>query len=210
MLIKDNSNLNDVTFFNWETTFDATVLIDDCIYPNTYNVNLSFLPKSTDIQLQNNSFDRLKYLFGNLCENSLIINPETKLQAVFFQMPINKVLLPGKPYDQLFWYVLYHKMIAISGKYLHIGHLTVDSKLGDNVQYSVDEKTINNITLPDENWISPVITQPWWDRNDTATFDQVLGEKEFWTGPKSWRDLGYGSDAPKKSFNPTILDGGRD
>jgi hypothetical protein len=125
-------------------------------------------------------------------------------------MPINKLLIPGSPYDQLLGIVLHRKIVSIVGDFFEIGELTVDSKLGDNVQYSVDEKTINNITLPDENWISPVITQPWWDRNDTATFDQVLGEKEFWTGPKGWRDLGYGSDAPKKSFNPTILDGGRD
>lgn len=210
MLINDNDNFQDVTFFNWETTFDATVLIDDCIYPNTYNVGLSFLPKSSDIKLQNNSFDRLKYLFTRLCENAVIINPETKLQPIFFQMPVNKILIPGNPYDQLLCCVLYHKMIAISGKYLHLGHLTLDSKLGDNVQYSIDEKTINNINLPDNEWISPVITKPWWKRNDTATFDQVLGEKEFWGGPSTWRDLGYGSDAPKKEFNPTILDGGRD
>ena len=208
MLINDN--LEDVTFFNWSTEFDATVLIDDCVYPNRYNISLSFLPKSTDVKLQNNSFDRLKYLFGTLCENSVIINPQSNLQSVFFRMPINKILIPGNPYDQLLCYVLYHKMIAISGKYLHIGHLSVDSKLGDSVQYSVDDKTVNNIKLPKEDWISPIIPQPWWNRNDTATFDQVLGEKEFWGGTSTWRDLGYGSDAPKKKFNPTILDGGRD
>ena len=86
----------------------------------------------------------------------------------------------------------------------------LQSSQGDSVQYSVDDKTVNNIKLPKEDWISPVIPQPWWNRNDTATFDQVLGEKEFWGGTSTWRDLGYGSDAPKKKFNPTILDGGRD
>ena len=51
--------------------------------------------------------------------------------------------------------------------------------------------------------------ESWWDRNDTATFDQRLDAKTIWVGARSWRELGYGSDAPKKPFNPTIINGGK-
>jgi len=196
-------------FFSWETEFDAIVIVDDVVYPNNYHIKLTFLPKVTDIKLQNNSFDRVKYLFEKLCENSVILKPKSNLESVFFKMPVNKILLPGDAHDQLLGIALYNKCVAIAGKYLHIGQLMVDSKLGDNVQYTVDSDSYENTRLQTDAWNTNVISQPWWDRNDTATFDQVLGEKEYWQGAKTWRELGYGSNAPKKEFNPTIVDGGR-
>lgn len=200
-----------INYFHWETTFDATVLIDDIVYPNNYNVKVSFIPKTSDIKLQNNSFDRLKYLLNKLCENSVIISPKSSLQSVFFKMPVNKILLPGNPYDQLLGICLFHKICSISGKYIHFDNLIIDSKLGDSVQYTVDENSYENYNLPKtDTWISNVISEPWWFRNDTATFDQVISDSEYWTGAHTWRELGYGSNAEQKStFNPTIIDGGR-
>lgn len=209
MLTNDSDQDQVVNFFHWETDFDGIVLIDDTIYPNTYNVKISFLPKTSEIKLQNNSFERIKYFFHKICENSIILQPGVPLESTFFKMPVNKILLPGNPYDQLLGITCFHKLKAIAGKYLHIGQLTVDSKLGDNVQYTVDSDSYENINLQHDAWVDKIIPEPWWDRNDTASFDQVLGPKEYWQGAKSWRELGYGSNAPQKTFNPTIIDGGR-
>lgn len=209
-MLTNNSDKDLVAnFFSWETQFDSIVAIDDIVYPNTYNVKISFLPKITDIKLQNNSFERIKYLFHKLCENSVILQPKSSLENVFFKMPVNKILLPGNPYDQLLAITLFHKCKAISGKYIHFGQITLDSKLGDNVQYTVDTDSYENSSLNTDEWNKTIIEKPWWERNDTATFDQVIGEDKYWQGAKSWRDLGYGSNAPKKEFKPTILDGGR-
>jgi len=207
-----NSNDNDriLNFFNWETEFDASLVIDGCIYPNNYTVKLSFLPRVTEVKLQNNSFDRIKYLFNVLCNNAVITSPDDQFQSVWFKMPVNKILLPGNPYDQLFARCLYKKMVSISGEYLHIGQLTLDSRLGDNVQYTIDSEIYDDGILEKATWIDDICKDPWWNRNDTATFDQKLDGKTFWQGTHSWRDLGYGSDAPKKPFNPTIINGGKD
>jgi hypothetical protein len=207
----ENNDDKIINCFHWESTFDATVVIDDCVYPNNYNVKVSFIPKVSDIKLQNNSFERIKYILNNICENSVIISPKSNLQSVFFKMPINKVLVPGDPYDQLLGICLYHKFNSIAGKFIHFESLTVDSKLGDNVQYTVDDGSYENRNLPsNDKWISDVIKEAWWYRNDTATFDQVTGENSHWCGAKTWRELGYGSDAKQRSFNPTVIDGGRD
>ena len=209
-MLTNNSDKDLVAnFFSWETQFDSIVVVDDTIYPNLYNVKISFLPRVTDIKLQNNSFDRIKYLFNKLCENSVILQPKSPLENTFFKMPINKVLLPGNPYDQLLAITLFHKCKAISGKFIHFGQLMIDSKLGDNVQYTVDSDSYENSNLQHDAWKDTIIKEPWWNRNDTSTFDQVIGKDEYWQGAKSWRELGYGSNAPKKEFNPTILDGGR-
>jgi len=209
MLTNNSDQDQIINYFSWETEFDATVLIGDVVYPNSYNVRISFIPKISDIKLQNNSFDRIKYLFHKLCENSVILQPKVESESFFFKMPVNKILLPGNPYDQLLGICLYHKCMAISGKYLHIGQLSIDSKLGDSVVYTVDNDSYENTNLKTDIYKDTIIKEPWWARNDTSTFDQVLGPDKYWTGANTWRDLGYGSNAPKKEFNPTILDGGR-
>ena len=33
--------------------------------------------------------------------------------------------------------------------------------------------------------------------------------KSYWQGARTWRELGYGSDAKQRAFNPTVIDGGR-
>jgi len=205
-----STNENSLNFFTWETKFDATVVVDNCVYPNNYKITFSFIPKSDSIQMQNLGFERVKYLFNVLCENSVVFNPKDNTQSIWFKMPINKILLPGSPYDQLLGVCLFRKIQNISGNFFHLGHLTIDSKLGDNVKYTVDDESFENKHVEVEDWIDADIT-PWWTRNDTATFDQRIDAKTFWTGAKTWKELGYEqTDTKTRSFNPTVIDGGRE
>lgn len=204
-------NNEQINYFSWSTHFDATVVIDNCVYPNRYNVNVTFLPKVKEIKTQNLAFEKVKYLFHRLCENSIIFNPKDQTQSIWFKMPINKLLIPGSPYDQLLGIVLHRKIVSIVGDFFEIGDLTVDSKLGDNVQYTVDEESIENKHLDVSEWIDASIDTPWWNRDDTSTFDQKIDAKKYWQGAVSWKDLGYDSEAKDdKSFKPTIIDGGRE
>ena len=207
MFNKEKDNIN---FFTWSTKFDATVVVDDVVYPNRYNATISFIPKTKEISKQNIGFEKIKYLLERLCENSVIFSPADKTQAYWFKMPVNKILLPGSPYDQLLAVTLFKKIHSIAGEYFHFGQLTVDSKLGDSVKYTVDENSIENKHLSVANWMDSNI-DPWWNRNDTATFDQRIDAKTIWTGASSWEDLGYESTSRKvKSFTPTVIDGGRE
>lgn len=207
MYNKEEDTLN---FFNWSTTFDATVVVDDVVYPNRYNISISFIPKTSEISKQNIGFEKIKYLITRLCENSVIFSPKDKTQAYWFKMPVNKILLPGSPYDQLLGVCLFRKIISIAGNYFHLGHLSVDSKLGDNVKYTVDNESFENKHLEVTDWLETNI-DPWWNRDDTATFDQRIDAKTIWTGGSTWEELGYDSTITKsKSFNPTVIDGGRE
>ena len=204
------NNNDSVNFFSWKTTFDATVVVDNVIYPNRYNIEINFIPKTKEIQKQNIGFEKIKYLIERLCENSVIFSPSDKTQSIWFKMPVNKILLPGSPYDQLLGIVILRKIISISGDYFEFGNLSVDSKLGDSVKYTVDENSIENKHLQVTDWVGSKIN-PWWNRNDTATFDQRIDAKTIWTGATSWEELGYESTTKKsKSFNPTVIDGGRE
>ena len=200
---------NTINLFTWGTTFDSTVVIDDCVYPNRYNITLGFLPKSKNIQDQNIGFERFKYLFNTLCENAIIYSPQDKTMPYWFKMPVNKILLPGNPYDQLLGTILFEKLNSICGNFFHLGYLTVDSKLGDNIKYTIDNESVKTIEHDTSFWDDEKI-KTWWHRDDTATFDQRINSKTIWTGAVTWKDLGYETNSVKKqNFNPTVIDGGR-
>ena len=206
MLNKDQQ----LNFFSWKTQFSTTVVIDDCVYPNNYTLKISFIPKSDNIQTQNLGFEKIKYLTNRLCDNSIIFSPNDKTNTYWFKMPVNKILLPGNPYDQLLGVCLFRKIQSIAGKFFYLGELTIDSRLGDNIKYTVDDESFENKHLDVEKWIDSNI-DPWWNRDDTATFDQRIDAKTIWTGSISWKDLGYEqTEQPNKSFNPTVIDGGRE
>ena len=160
-MLNNNDNQGVVNFYSWETDFDAIVVIDGVAYPNLYNVQLSFLPHTTEIKLQNNSFERVKYLFSHLAQNSIITNQNDTLQTVWFKMPVNKILLPSNPYDHLLCRVLYRKIQAIAGKYLHIGQLRLDSRLGDNVQYTIDNDSFDDGIFQKANWLNDKLKEPF-------------------------------------------------
>lgn len=201
---------NTINVFTWETTFDATVVVDDCVYPNRYHVQLGFLPKAENIIEQNVGFERAKYLFHTLCENAIIYSPKDKTMPYWFKMPVNKILLPGSPYDQMLGTVLFHKLENIIGNYFHLGYLTVDSKLGDSIKYTIDNESVKTVKYDYTFWEAEDI-EAWWTRDDTATFDQRIDTKTFWTGAVTWEDLGYGGKSKQKqNFNPTVIDGGRE
>jgi hypothetical protein len=205
-----STNNDNINFFTWKTTFSSTVVIDDCVYPNTYDINIGFVPRSDNIALQNIGFEKIKYLLNRLCENSIVFSPKDKTQTFWFKMPVNKILLPGSPYDQLLAVCLFRKINSIAGKYFIFDHLTVDSRLGDNVKYTIDNESLENKHLEVTEWVDADIN-PWWNRDDTATFDQRLDAKTYWQGAVSWKELGYDdTDKKTKSFNPTVIDGGRD
>jgi len=196
-------------YFSWSTNFDASVIIDDCVYPNSYTITFNFLPKTSEVKMQNAGFEKIKYLFNNLCENSVIFSLNNNTRDVWFKMPINKILLPGNPYDQLLGVVLFKKMESIAGDFFHLEDLIIDSKLGDNVKYTINNESAENNHLNVKEWVDEIY--PWWNRDDTATFDQRIDPKTYWTGAKSWKDLGYGKHTDKtRSFTPTIIDGGRE
>ena len=203
-------NNQPLNFFSWETTFSTTVVIDDCVYPNNYNLKISFIPKSDNIQSQNIGFEKIKYLTNRLCDNAIIFSPNDPTQSYWFKMPVNKILLPGSPYDQLLGVCLLRKINSIAGKFFHLGELTIDSRLGDNIKYTIDTDSFENKHLDVDEWIGAKI-EPWWNRDDTATFDQQIDSKSIWTGSISWKDLGYEQEQQSnKSFNPTVIDGGRE
>jgi len=199
------STREEINYYTWKTEFDATVVIDGCVFPNHYNCTIEFLPKNTNVRIQNIYFDKIKYLF-TLCENSLVFDINDEHKDFWFKMPVNKILLPNSPYDQLLAVCIRNKIISIAGEHFDIGEISLDSKLGDNVKYVIDDESYENTGTSEANWGD----NPWWTRDDTATFDQNI-DNDIWRGALSWKDLGYTYEPEGSAkFKPTVIDGGRE
>ena len=82
---------------------------------------------------------------------------------------------------------MYNKLSAIAEKYFDIGYLSLDSLIGDRVEYTIMELNSSNLDLDGDLW---------WNQDsiDTGSGDTT-----------SWEDLNF-RDRPK--FTPKIIQGG--
>ena len=97
------------------------------------------------------------------------------------------VHLPTDPYDFYVGAILYTKFLKITEKYFHINHLTIDSIVGDRVQYSILHPEEAGLDLEGDHWWNT-------DSVNTGSGDNT-----------TWEELNI-SDGPR--FEPRIIKGG--
>ena len=119
--------------------------------------------------------------------NGLFINQSNPLTELTVNLDTNIILLPCEPYDYFIAAILYNKLSAIAEKYFDIGYLSLDSLIGDRVEYTIMELNSSNLELDGDLW---------WNQDsiDTGSGDTT-----------SWEDLNF-RDRPK--FTPKIIQGG--
>ena len=100
----------------------------------------------------------------------------------------NTVYFPTEPYDYFVGSILFRKFQVITEKYFEIGFITIDSAVGDHVQYCIRDPEETGLDLSGEHWWN-------MDNLDTGTGESL-----------SWVDLDL-HDSPK--FEPRIIKGGR-
>jgi hypothetical protein len=172
--------------FVWPCEFACTLVIDNLLIPNHYTITVSVEPNDNigDVNL---GFKKIKYFISNYLQNSILINEAGSLVPALKTVDSNLVLMPCEPYDYFFVSVLHQKLVTITEKYFDINYITLDSLVGDHVQYLVNYD--NQLEL-DTGKTS------WWNMDSVNT-----GHGD----PLSWEDLNF-RDTPK--FVPKIVQGG--
>lgn len=179
--------LTDVDPFIWPSEFFCTIVDDDLILPNHYTVKFYIEPVTNNVESVGIGFRRLRYLIQNCFQNCVIINLENSLNEFLTQTSNNIVHIPSDPYDLAVGSVLYNKFITVSEKYFNIYQFSIDSALGDRIQYTIRDPMDVNLKLDGDYW---------WNKDNANTG----------TGPiTTWESLDL-SEAPK--FEPKIIKGG--
>ena len=171
----------------WPTDFACTIVTENIIIPNTYSINISIMPvdDAPNIAI---GFKKLRFFVENYLHNSIFICKDNDLVKSLENFDTNLVLFPTNPYDYFVGSVLYSKFLAISEKYFHIDLLSIDSAIGDRVQYSITDPEDCGLNLNGDHW---------WNMDSTNT---GLPRDSNWS---DW-DI---NDGPK--FEPRIIKGGR-
>jgi hypothetical protein len=164
------------------------------------------------------AFEQVELFFTTLMSNSILISKEDYEGDDIKGLENNIVMVPSKANDQTIGSQIFLKLINIVGENLEIDHITISSTLGKDIEYTIDiESPELTVLLPTrEEWWKDehVKFQPWWLREDAATYDQLINRDEIFTGTFKWSELfeeemkeADSIDKLKGKF--TIIDGGK-
>jgi hypothetical protein len=134
-------------------------------------------------------FKKLRFFVENYLQNSIMVAENNPIVGSLSNIENNLVLLPSDPYDYYLGCVIFSKFLAMTEQYFDIGLITIDSMVGEHIQYC--------ITNPDESGLD-LIGDHWWNKDslDTGQGSDV-----------SWNDLNINE---RQKFEPRIIKGGKD
>lgn len=174
--------------FVWSAEVVCTFLSENIIIPNVYTLSIGMEPKSSDTDEIDLGFKKLKYFVNEYLSNAVFLNKNSEYSKSLSKLDTNLVLFPDEPYDYLVGVVLYKKFSAITEKYFDIDFITIDSSVGDRVQYTLTVDCVVDTDLKGD-W--------WWNKDsvNTGTDDHT-----------SWDDLNL-KESPR--FSPIVVKGGK-
>lgn len=205
-------------YFSWKTNFKSIIVVDNELFNNDYTVKLHINPITGNLQEQSEYFERLKMLFENIFNNTIIASREESLYKILEKETNNRfVELPKQPYDQLMAAVCFTKSNAVLQGKIIVNELELSSYQGDGITYRIVKEGPEIQLLDVDNWFPTKYNKfdPWWLRSDTATYDKIL-DKGIYTGHYRWHNQNTTVDSidnePEShakifEFNPKVLDG---
>ena len=174
--------------FVWPTSFACTIITEKIILPNLYSINVGIEPNHNGPNNISLGFKKLRHFIDYQLNNSVFINQEHPLVKSLGDTETNVVLLPCDPYDYFVGGILYSKFLSITEKYFDIDLITIDSTVGDHVQYCLGHPEECGLDLKGDYW---------WNMDSTDT-----GQNKN----TNWEDLDL-HDMPR--FEPKINKGGK-
>lgn len=203
---------------NWSTSFVSLVYIDKILHINHFDINIGFFYTVENSTLCEMAFEQIEIFFSMLMNNAIIISKEDYDNDAIQNIDNNVFMVPNKTNDQTIGSQIFLKLTNIVGENLLIDNITINSHLGKNIEFTIDiDSPELTVLLPTkEDWWDDtnVEFQPWWLRDDAATYDVLINRDEIYTGEFKWSDMfkdeieeAKNSDSSKRKF--TIIDGGK-
>jgi len=180
------SNEN-IDSFVWPTDFACTIITENLILPNAYSIHIGLEPVATSQEEIGLGFKKIKCFSANYLQNSLFLSKDNLLAKSLNSLETNMVLFPKDPYDYLTALIFYRKFSAIVGNYFHINFLSIDSVIGDHIQYTITDLEELDTELNGDFW---------WNKDsvNTGTDDHT-----------TWETLNL---IPSPKFSPVLVKGG--
>jgi hypothetical protein len=171
---------------------NSIVWMDSSLSINKFKIKIGFHVLNENPILNEIAIDQIDIFFKLLVENSIFMDKTT--YDAMENPPSNNIFLTlDKADDQSIVSMIFLKLHSIVKNNLDIEFVSLSSKLGNNIRYSVDgESELPDIMLPKkaEWWGDEKIKfDPWWLRSDTATYDKLINDEEIYEGEFLWGEL---------------------
>jgi hypothetical protein len=167
--------------------FTCNIITESALIPNAYSVRIGVDPGSDNPELSSLGFRKIKFLFEEFLQNSIIINQEHPAFETINKLDNNAVVLPCEPFDFYIGSILLLKVMAIAEKYLDINYISISSVVGESIEFNVFDPYLSDLDLDGDHW---------WNADNLST-----GGKSVFT----WDELKL-TDTP--GFKPVVVKGG--
>lgn len=202
----------------WSTSFTSMIYIDKMFLINHYDINIGFFYTVENQALSEMAFEQIEMFFSILMHNIIIISKEDYDNNELKDLENNIFMIPGKVNDQKIGSQIFLKLVNIVGDNLNIDHIVINSVLGKNIEYGIDMDSpeLTQLLPTREEWWDDenIKFQPWWLRDDSATYDVLINRDEIYNGEFKWSEMfekeieeAKTIDNAKNKF--TIINGGK-
>jgi hypothetical protein len=189
-------------------SFVATVVVDNMLVPNVYNVSYSFRVNTADFEQQNIAFNRIKHLFDVRFGNSLILSRRHPKWKTLTKYDNNIVVMPEEPADFTVACAIFRKLQAVVGDRFQILLVQLNSGIGDQVEYFITKDDDDEM----EGMLEGLDDKEVWWNDSTPNLNKIQNYV-------SWSSFGLDWDTPKEKtelplakilqFNPKVIEGGK-
>lgn len=177
----------------WRSRFTNTLFLQNKLWPNDTEISLHMTPVTDDSKHQHLSFEKIKFVFSKILQNSLFIENKS-ITEPFIKLDNDLIDFFDKPIDQIVGVCLLSKLNAITGKFLKVNVIEIESWQGENLRFIISENSPEYDLLQECN-----IENPWW-HDSLPRFSNIKKNK------LTWSDIGFKINETDDQFK--IIKGG--
>lgn len=121
-------------------TFCTTMILEDIIIPNTWNITVTLIPNQGKNKFYNKAMDRLQYYITEILDNSIFVSKDSvhSISELPFKAQVH--IFPDDPWDHLIAMCLYTKFNSICEQVFYIDNITISSHQARSVSHSFSEE----------------------------------------------------------------------
>jgi len=133
--------------------FYAGMVYDQEFSVNRYTLTVSMTTQTSDVDMHNIAYERIKYWINYVLHNSVLISESDPTLEKWLATEQRILILPDQPVDQLVGIMLYLKLTAIIEQQFLISEVEISSDDGDEMIY---------LHGADES-LGPMDANGWWN-----------------------------------------------
>jgi len=163
----------------WKTNYTNTVLLSERLWPNDTEVTLHLTPKNNDAEAQNITFEKYRYIFAKILQNSIFIGRHKDDYKTFFKYTKSLIDFPVKPVDQIVGVCLFAKLNAIGGDTLRVNAIDIESWQGENLKFIITNDS------PEGEFVPKGVDEYYWWNDPEPNFTNIGKDR------LTWQEIGF-------------------